>query len=269
MTRRGDGYNANDQLSTLTYPRSGKVVSYAPDVLGRPTQASNYLTAIDYWPSGQIKRLTYGNGTAADYGQNERMWPSSFVVQKGAARYLSTTYGYDGTGNLGSILDTVDSGLNRTLGYDGINRLITADGPWGAGAIAYDGVGNIIRQAFGGSSWNYSYDSSNRLNSISGNQSLSFTYDAYGNITTTRGSTFTYDGAPNLRCVNCSDSTRKIEYAYDGRNRRIAVTKAGIKTYEMYSAQGNLMVEYTPSQQNRLVEYIYVGDKRVAQRVTP
>ncbi|MBJ7309096.1 sugar-binding protein [Rugamonas sp. CCM 8940] len=88
-------------------------------------------------------------------------------------------------------------------------------------------------------------------------------------MTTTRGSTFTYDGAPNLRCVNCSDSTRKIEYAYDGRNRRIAVTKAGIKTYEMYSAQGNLMVEYTPSQQNRLVEYIYVGDKRVAQRVTP
>jgi hypothetical protein len=47
------------------------------------------------------------------------------------------------------------------------------------------------------------------------------------------------------------------------------VQKAGVKRYEMYDAKGNQLIEFSPSQANRLVEYIYLGGKRIAQHVTP
>ena len=103
---------------------------------------------------------------------------------------------------------------------------------------------------------------------MSGARSASYGYDAYGNISTAGATTFTYDGAPNLRCVNCSNPSTKIEYGYDGLNQRVVTTKAGIKTYEIFASNGNLLAEYTPSQQNLLVEYIYIGGKRIAQKRT-
>jgi hypothetical protein len=71
---------------------------------------------------------------------------------------------------------------------------------------------------------------------------------------------------PNLRCVNCADTANKIEHDYDGLNQRVAVTKGGVKTYEVYGSHGHLLAEYTPSQSGKLVEYLYLGGKRIAQR---
>lgn len=261
-------YNGNDQLSTITYPRSGRVVNYSPDVLGRPTQVSGYVNSVDYWPSGQVKQITYANGTVTSYGQNNRLWPSSFSTQKGAAAYLNSSYLYDGSGNLTSISDTVDSSYNRTLGYDSINRLTGISGPWGAGTIAYNGVGNITSQVLGASSVYYNYDGMNRLSSVTGSRTGSFTYDAHGNISGGFGNVYTYDGAPNLRCANCGTGNQ-VEYGYDGLNRRVSAAKAGMKSYEMVDTFGNQLVEYTPAAANKLIEYMYLGGKRIAQRVTP
>ncbi len=265
----GYAYNGIDQLSSITYPRSGKVVNYAPDVLGRPTQVSGYVSSVSYWPSGQVRQINYANGTVTNYNQNSRLWPSSFSTQKGGAYYVNSNYSYDGTGNLTSVSDTADSSYNRSLGYDNIDRLTSSSGPWGSGTIAYNGVGNITSQVLGGSNLYYGYDGMNRLNSVSGSRATTYGYDAYGNVAYGSGNTYTYDGVPNLRCVNCSSAANKIEYSYDGTNQRVSVTKAGIKTYEVYGSHGNQLIEYTPSQSNKLVEYIYLGGKRIAQRVTP
>ena len=262
------GYNTNDQLSSITYPKSARVVSFSPDVLGRPTQASGYATAVSYWPSGQVKQINYSNGTVTNYGQNARLWPGSFSTQQGANAYINSSHTYDGVGNLTAISDAVDGAYNRALSYDNINRLTGINGPWGSGTIAYSGGGNITSQTFGPWSTTYSYDASNRLSALSGSLVTSFSYDAYGNIVGGSGKTYTYDGAPNLQCVNCADPVNKIEYAYDGLNQRVAVTKSGVKTYEVYGPQGNLLAEYTPSQSDKLVEYIYLGGKRIAQRVS-
>jgi YD repeat-containing protein len=263
-------YNGNDQLSAITYPRSGATVNYSPDVLGRPTQVSGFVSSVSYWPSGQIRQINYANGTVTSYNQNSRLWPSTFSTQKsGGPLYSSSSYSYDGAGNLTAISDPVDSTYNRTLGYDNINRLIGISGPWGSGTIAYNGAGNITSQVLGSSGLFYSYDGSNRLSSVSGSRATSYGYDAYGNIVNGSGNAYTYDGAPNLRCVNCANATNKIEYSYDGTNQRSSVAKAGVKTYEMYGSSGNQLIEFTPSQSNKLVEYIYLGGKRVAQRVTP
>lgn len=263
----GYGYNTLDQLASVTYPYSGRSVTFSPDVLGRPTAISGYVTSVTYWPSGQVKQLNYANGTVSTYGQNSRLWPSSFATQLSSTYYNNASYTYDGLGNLTAIADTADANFNRTMTYDAINRLATANGPWGNGTIAYSNVGNISSQVFGTTNLYYTYDSQNRLASVTGSRAGSYSYDAYGDFLTAPGSTYTYDGVPNLKCVNCG-TTNEVANVYDGLNQRVSVTKGGVKTYEVYGSHGNLLAEYTPSQANKLVEYIYLGGKRVAQRET-
>jgi hypothetical protein len=42
----------------------------------------------------------------------------------------------------------------------------------------------------------------------------------------------------------------------------------GLRTYELYDARGELLAEYTPNGGGKLVEHIYLGGKRIAQRVS-
>jgi len=261
----GYAYNAIDQLSSVTYPRSGRTVSYSPNALGRPTQVSGYISAISYWPSGQINQINYANGTVTTYGQNSRLWPSSFATQKGSSSYINSSYSYDGVGNLTAISDSIDNSYARTLGYDNVNRLTSISGPWGSGTIGYNGASNITSQSFGSSSLSYSYDSQNRLTATSGSRATSFSYDSYGNALGNGTSSFSYNGVPNLVCVNCASGVNKIQYTYDANNSRVTTLIGGIKTYEISDQKGNQLIEFTPSQSNKLVEYIYLGGKRVAQ----
>lgn len=259
------GYNTRDQLASITYPRTGTLVNYAPDALGRPTQVSGFASAVTYHPSGQVSAISYANGTTTTYGQNTRLWPSSFSTQAGATTLLSMSYGYDGAGNLKTISGATDANFNRTLDYDTINRLSSAAGPWGASTISYSGSGNIQSQQFGSYGLTYSYDTQHRLASVSGAQSSNFGYDAYGDVTAGMGNTYTYDGIPNLTCVNCDRPQFAQQYTYNGENLRATVTKAGIKTYEIYDANGRLLLEYTPTSGARL-EQIYLGGRRIAQQ---
>jgi YD repeat-containing protein len=263
----GYAYNGNDQLSAMAYPNSGSAIYYAPDVLGRPTQVSGYVTGITYWQSGQINQINYANGTVTKYDQNSRLWPSSFSTQKSGTNLNNNSYTYDGVGNLKTVTDYADSSYNRYLDYDGINRLTTSYGSWGAGSISYNGVGNITSQVFGGSSLSYVYDGSNRLSSVSGTKTANYGYDANGNIISGGGNSYTYDGAPNLRCINCSNPTSSVQYQYDGTNHRVSETKVGVKTHEFVDSQGKQLLS-TVSQGDYLdaTEFFYLGGKRVAQR---
>jgi YD repeat-containing protein len=260
-------YNGLDQLSSLIYPQSGNVVSYSPDILGRPTVVSGYVSAVAYWPSGMIKQINYANGTTTSYGQNSRLWPSSFATQLGSTAYINSSYAYDGKGNLSAISDSSDNAYNRSISYDKLDRLTGISGPWGSGTISYDGIGNIASQLLGGAGLYYAYDSVNRLASISGSRASNFTYDAYGNITSAYGNSYNYDGVPNLVCVNCAASA--VQYSYDGTNRRVSNLKGGAKHYEFVNSQGAQLIDFVPSQGNLLTEYIYLGSKRIAQRVSP
>jgi YD repeat-containing protein len=261
-------YNGNGDLSGITYPQSSRVVSYAPDALGRPTMVSGYVSNVKYWPSGLIQSITYNNGTVSTYDQNARLWPSTFTTQKTATAtaYLNSSYTYDGVGNLASISDTVDSNFNRTLGYDGINRLTSAAGFWGQGNITYDGGGNLTSQTLGQSSLAYAYDASNRLSGVSGLRADTFGYDAYGNVSSSQDNSYAYNDVPNLVCINCASPTAKVEYRYDGLNHRSSVTKGSGKIYEMHDSNGKPLIELDG---DTLTEYFYLGDKRVAQQVSP
>jgi YD repeat-containing protein len=260
------GYNGLDQISSTTYPVTGRVVSYSPNALGRPTQVSGFATSVSYWPSGQLQQIDYANGARSNYGQNSRLWPSGFSTTRSTTTWLNSSYGYDGAGNLTSVADSADTAYNRTYTYDDIDRLLAANGPWGSGSHTYDGAGNLTRQTLGSASWTYSHSgSTNRLSSVSGSRSGSLSYDALGNVLGAPGADYRYDAAPNLTCVNCTSGVNTVQYAYDGLNKRVSAIKAGVKTYEVYGTNGNLLLEYAPGTGNRRTEYIYLGDKRIAQ----
>lgn len=260
-------YTNLDHLASITYPVSQRVVSYAPDVLGRPTQASGYVNSVSHWSSGMVRQIEYGNGVVTNYEQNARLWPAAFLTRRNSTYYLSSSYGYDGAGNLTGIGDGVDANRNRTLGYDNLNRITSASGPWGSGSITYDGAGNITTQSLGSFSLAYAYNATNRLSSVSGSRNASYAYDTYGNVISAGGTSYSYNAAPNLTCANCGSSDR-VDYGYDGSSKRVMATKAGTTTYEFYAANGDLLAEYTPALAGKLVEYIYLSGKRVAQRTS-
>jgi hypothetical protein len=116
---------------------------------------------------------------------------------------------------------------------------------------------------FGSNTLSYSYTAGNQLSGVSGSRTAGYFYDIYGNVTGAGGKTFSYNDAPNMTCANCSDATI-VQYQYDGMNRRVSTLKSGVKTYEFYSFNGNLLTELTPSLSNRLAEHIYLGNKRIA-----
>lgn len=261
------GYDGNDRFDSITYPVSGQVVTFEVDVLGRPISALPYVTDVAYWPSGQVKQISYGNGTVSSYGQNDRLLVSSYATAKGATRFSDSSYLYDPVGNLTSITDSVDPSYNRVFDYDPLDRLTVANGPWGTGSIGYGATGNISKQIFGAASITYGYDTKQRLSSISGSRSSNFTYDVYGNVTSAHSRDFSYNHASRLHCVNCNTDYR-IDYHYDGRGTRVGYTKAGARTVEFQGIDDNLLVEYSPTKNNELIEYVHIGGKRVAQLST-
>ena len=101
---------------------------------------------------------------------------------------------------------------NRQLGYDRLNRLVTADGAWGSGAFRYGVRGDIVQKTLGSSVTDYVY---NGLKLVKVNQNLYYGYDIYGNIQSEdvllasgfsgpsfiNLKTYTYDDAGNLRQI--------------------------------------------------------------------
>ena len=90
-------------------------------------------------------------------------------------------------------------------------------------------------------------------------------YDAMGNIIVRGPRTFEYDSVPNLKCINCSTAATRVQYVYDGDQKRTQVIQGGITTHEFHGAHGNLLADYSPSSR-RLVQYIYLNGERVAQK---
>ena len=258
----GYAYDGNDALNVVTYG-SGKTVTYAPDALGRPTRAAPYLTSVTHHPTGQVASMTYANGVTTSVTLNARMWPSGVSIGPGSTRIFDLAYGYDENGNPTSIANASDTSYNRAMGYDGVDRLTSASGSWGAGTFTYDGRGNLAQQRVGASTLNYVYDGSDRLASVGGSRAYAFSYDAYGNVTGNGAAAFTYDDASTLRCIKCG-SPDETRYDYDGAGRRVKMTKSGVITYFVYGLDDKLLWEKTPM--STIKEYVYLGNKAVATR---
>lgn len=266
----GTGYDANGNPASLSYPSENnpiatRSVDYAPDALGRPTRVGKFAANVQYYPGGAISGFTYGNGIQHSLLQNARGLPEVAAD----TNVMRDHYGYDKNGNVTSIADEMQDGLgSRTMQYDDLDRLWTADAPrmWGSASYQYDLLDNIRSSTVGGRSITYGYDSRNRLESLSSNTagySYGVQYDNRGNVTRRNSQDFVFDLGNRLR-----SAPNKDIYVYDGFGRRVQIMSVdGTVTVSVYSPQGQLL--YTRrtggSQPAQSTEYIYLHQHQIAE----
>ncbi|MEO7251283.1 MAG: Ig-like domain-containing protein [Arenimonas sp.] len=281
----GYGYNANGHLSTLTYPDLEQI-SYAPDGLGRPTQvvgsSAIYASAVTYYPNGAMSGFKYGANVAGAIthamAQNARTLPSHSQDTKtvgGVTKaFLDDNYVFDANGNVQSITDAAQAGANtRTMTYDPLDRLATANGPWGSGSYGYDALDNLTSANQGARQFRYNYDAVNRLATIKdpgGVQLYSFGYDAQGNTTSKASSSltqpFVFDTDNRMSSAGMLIGGGVQTYRYDGLGRRVQTTDPDAKTsFWLYSQAGQVL--YTSeARRGQNLDYFYLNGTQVATR---
>lgn len=209
------GYDALDRLLSETSPRGS--VSYAYDASGRRTKLSipgqadvtytyddaNRLTGITkgtdqigfaYDAAGRRTTLTLPGGIAATYTYDAVGQLTGIVYTRAGVTMGDLAYQYDAAGQRiqesGTLARRAMPAAVASATYDAANRLTA----WGGTALAYDFNGNLTSDG----SRTYTWDSRNRLKTIAGAATASFSYDAFGrrSSATVSGSTtsFLYDG---------------------------------------------------------------------------
>ncbi len=139
----------------------------------------------------------------------DNAWQLSGITYKNSSGTTlgNLTYSYDTVGRRTSIGGTyartnLPTALTANAVYDNNNRLTSFAGP----SITYDANGNMLSDG----SRTFTWDARDRLTSISGGATASFTYDALGRRTskTISGTTtrFLYDGLNPVQERNSSNT---------------------------------------------------------------
>ncbi|WP_250634332.1 RHS repeat domain-containing protein [Pinirhizobacter soli] len=263
----GYGYDVNGVLASTVYP-DGKAVTYSPDFLGRPTTAGSYAAGATYYPDGGLQGFTFGSGAAYTATENSRNLLANFSYVTASAVAVSEDLAYDGNANITQVNDLTNNGQrNKTLGYDGLNRLTSANASnlWGTESYTYDTLNNITTLTTAGVTNTYNYDANtNRLISVMNGATpvSTFSYDTRGNVTLRNSVPMVFDEANRLTQISGLDS-----YTYDAQGRRVKKTPvSGTPTYYAYNQAGQLMWQYDPATTNG-TDYIYLGKKMVASTV--
>ncbi|MCL1037031.1 hypothetical protein L2750_07680 [Shewanella submarina] len=251
------GYNSLGAVSSLKYP-SGHTVDFAPNALGQPTRAGNYASSVNYHPNGQLSGFTYGNGIVRNITLDTTGRIDAITDSKGV-NLISLDPSYDGNDNLAGLIDWVDRRNDiDTLTYDGMNRLLTANGRWGTGSYSYDGLGNIETRNLNGSIITYHYnDALNRLDRLSGAYAYGYQYDGRGNVTHNGRYSLDYNLGQQMTAA------KGIGYHYDGHNRRVRKAENGEHSYSVYGQGGQLL--YRLSDDGTQTDSIYLGKTIVAE----
>jgi RHS repeat-associated protein len=232
----GYGYDKNGNRSLVTYP-SGRAVNYTFDFADRPFSATSgsttYVASASYAPFGPETRLAFGNSTnsttkTTTYDNRYRPSENKLVKDIDPANPLARyAYSEDAVGNITSICaaqpcSAPSDPYDRVLGYDDLNRLITASSGsslWGAGSYAYDSMGNTTSLTLGSRSVTFAYVQAGghqtpKLATASDHTPTTVSYDAAGNETSVGGVTYPYSTR------NLLTSGDGIAYTYDGRGLR-------------------------------------------------
>ncbi len=210
--------------------------------------------------------------TATQLGEVQDSWTHSGFAEPVAYSAAFQTSGlieFDWTRNkLGKVVAKAETVLGQTrlyeYAYDVSGRLVEVrtDGQT-ASSYAYDSNGNRTALTRNGRTVAATYDEQDRLLQYG---DVSFTYTAAGDLRTRteNGSTTTYryDALGNLISVSLPDGT-EVEYAVDGRNRRIGKKVNGqLRQGFLYSGQLRIVAELDGAGQV-LSRFVYGGQRNV------
>lgn len=251
-------YNSLGAVSSLKYP-SGVQVDFAPNALGQPTKAGSYVTSATYYPNGQLKQFLYGNGIARTVSLDSTGRIDLLTDSKSGIFKNKLDPEYDHNDNLESLIDWVDRTNDiDNISYDGVGRLLSANGRWGTGSYSYDGLGNILSRNLNGSSIGYHYNNTlNRLNNLTGAYAYAYQYDSRGNVTNNGRYGLSYNLGQQMTAA------KGIGYLYDGHNRRVRKTENGLNSYTVYSQGGQLL--HRVAETGLQTDIIYLGKTLVAE----
>ena len=269
----GYGFDGYGVMTAQSYPDS-MVVIFTVNALGQVTGVAKSGTPLAsnalYYPNGAIKQFTYGNGIVHTMLQNARQIPSRSTD----AGVMNLAMSYDVNGNTTAIADDQQgSNFNRSMTYDGLDRLTDAGSPSFGGdgwhRIRYNALDNITSNQLAGVKdyASYIYDPSNRLTQIKNTAQqdlVTLAYDPQGNLTQKNSQGFVFDLGNRLR-----SAVSKETYRYDGLGRRVENGSVAIgNIYSMYSRDGQLLHTIDHRRGERL-SYIYLSGSQIARSRDP
>ena len=303
QTKMYTGMSSESDTSYLT-------TNYEYDSWLRPvrtTDSTGYNSGtITYDLNGNVLKNTDANGnvTTNTYDALNRVLTANTVNSKDSSKNVSKSYTYD---NMGRVTQTVSNGLTTSYAYDSLGRKTeeseykngysTFKGFFYVGVSQYVdkqivGIGNLLMYSY----TSYEYDVEMRVVKVkeSGEETVSYTYDANGNKkseTLANGviSTYTYnkanritkienkkgnsnisvyeysyylDGSDACKVRNENGIMETTSYEYDGLKRLTEESvKVGNKTSDTYSYEyddyGNRSRMTATGSENYVTEYSY------------
>ena len=237
-------FDSAGRLQSLVYPDPpSTTVNYGyngPFLDSVSDSGTTYAQYGMYNALGQPGTIAYGNGVTTTYSystsnnsdcpyDNYRL--CTITTFTAGATYQQQRYAYDAVGFVKAIVDAVNG--NQSFGYDELNRLTSAAGPYGTGGAAdtlnyvYDPIGNTVYNSSVGF---YTYPPSG-AGSLHPHAAItagvdSYTYDNGGNMLTGAGRTMTY--GPDNRLA--SETGSATTFVYDDGGNRVIKTVSGTPT---------------------------------------
>lgn len=257
----GQGWNfawsrdAHGHVSQFSDPWGG--VDFLPNALGQPTRAGGYVTQVRYHPNGMLASYVLGNGIGHTVHQNVRgltaLWEDSGVGRD--------QYSYDLNANVTAIAD-LQGGHHRSMpGYDGLDRMTHANGPWGSGVYSYDALDNLRHSHVGSRAALADWDGTRNLPrhyNVNG-QRVDTVHDARGNVVQRGGLQMGFDIGNRLRTV-----TGLASYQYDGHGRRHYMVRTdGSSRLSAYGLDGKLRFSWDSTKGS--TRYVHLGGRLVAE----
>ncbi|WP_406822817.1 RHS repeat-associated core domain-containing protein [Pseudomonas corrugata] len=168
-------YDAADRRTSMTVTGQTSV-NYSYDVGSRLTNLSNgsQSAAFTYDADNRRATLTLPNGVTVSYGYDNAGQLINLSYAKGGTSLGNLSYGYDNVGQRvqlgGSLARTTLPGAVSSTSYNAANQLTA----WSGTSLLYDANGNMTSDG----SNTYTWDSRQRLSTLTGTVSGSFNYDA-------------------------------------------------------------------------------------------
>jgi hypothetical protein len=249
------------------------------------------ISSLSYRAFGATSVVSYGNGRRLTLGYStNRHQLTSMIVdnQNGTDRIIDKTYHYttqssqqtyyDNDGRIKQIADNLDPNYTATYTYDAFNRLATARGgsqlwPTYYRNYSYDEWGNfgaVFTSPDNLNATSYSVAlATNRVNSVTTQlygwtaQTVNYTWDAAGNLTSDGLRTYTYDAAGRQKEAG---ATGQNTAGYDGDGQRVRkIENWGTPVYYVRSSlMKNAMMEIVGGALSRA--YVYAGTNLIAQQ---
>ncbi|WP_266158738.1 DUF6531 domain-containing protein, partial [Dyella silvatica] len=210
-------YDGAHRLTDIT-DASGNRIHYTLDASGNRLTEQTFDTTNTVRRSLTRKYNTLGQLVSITDGLGQVVYNAGF------------TDSYDANGNLVHTADAL--GVQRKLGYDGLNRLVsTLDNYNGADAATKNTSTVVI------------FDALDRLNGISDPDTLNTTYD--------------YDGLSNAKALHSPDTGTASPFVSDAAGNRIQQTDAnGITSTSAYDALNRVTsVNYADTSLNATYAY--------------